>query len=1149
MMDDDASGRVSGRSGETGAARRPRASVSSRLDPAAAADAAAEVDGIRLGACVVDAGMRFVAIDDAFAEVLGRPAGDLIGERVGALFPGLEAIFGDSIREVLSTGEPIFGDSIREVHAAGAPIFAADASSVRDGVLRTTRAWFMPRRGGDGRVDGVSIVVADLAALRRADMLLQTFADLSARLAADEPTEEICRALLVRISASVGATWAAAIGHGPDGGEGPFVAGVGPGAESITERLRHAGPASLPITVALAKGRPIFVPRGRDAIAAFPSLAAMPVTVGAVCAVPGFSRGHASVAIGLVWEEEHAFDDREKHAITAVADLVAQAFDVGRLREEGAAARQRAEESADRTRRLRDLASTLAGAGTVDEVADALLAATADLLGADGACVFTHDPAHGIVRAVRASGSISRAAGAVDGSTVMGGSGTAAVIRAGHPVFFGSHEELERTDDLGSSRASLAGFMQAGAAIPLAAGGVVLGMFALAFDAPHDFGPDERAFLAAVGDVGGQALARAMSARREREMAALVDLAHDAMFVHDAAGTILAWNRGAQETYGWTHDEAVGASAPVLLASEFPAGQEGAIAALLANGAWEGEIVQRRRDGALLVMESRWSTLRLQDGTDAILEVGRDVTARRRAEDQARTDAQRTISALGVLPVSLFMFDRDLRLTWAQRRDRADGRPDGTADLGIAELLPAAEGTETLRAARHVLATGATVRLEVETAGPAGPRTIEYTLGPIRAADGHVEGVIAAGIDVTDRRREEQERRRMEAEVLEARRLESLAVIAGGIAHDFNNILAGIVGNAELALLDLPSHPDSVAQAIDDIRASAMRASELTRQLLAYAGQGRMATSRVDLTDLVAGMQESLRRAVPSTVDLRLVLAPGLPAIDGDAMQLTHVVANLVANSVDAIGDRPGTITVRTATVRVADADPIRDDAPTTVVLTVEDDGEGMDAATRDRMFEPFFTTRFTGRGLGLAAVLGIVQAHNGSIEVDSDTGHGTNVRVLFPAADPAPAASPSAPAGAASGHGRILVVDDEVEVRRVAARALERAGHAVEEVESGEAAIERLRTGGERPEVLVVDLTMPGMDGAATIHDARRIVPGIPAVVMSGYAPDVVAGRFGATEQVLFLQKPFAIGDLVGAVHRAIEAAPPPALVDSSLS
>jgi PAS domain S-box-containing protein len=384
------------------------------------------------------------------------------------------------------------------------------------------------------------------------------------------------------------------------------------------------------------------------------------------------------------------------------------------------------------------------------------------------------------------------------------------------------------------------------------------------------------------------------------------------------------------------------------------------------------------------------------------------------------------------------------------------------------------------------------------------------------------------------------ERQRSEEQLRNAQKLESLGVLAGGIAHDFNNLLVGVLGNAGMAMLELPE--DSPArQPIRDIEVSAQRAAELTRQMLAYSGRGRVHVEPVDLSHVVEEMSQLLRRVISRQAQLSLRLRRGLPAVVADVTQIRQVVMNLITNASDALGESHGTITLETSLIEATPAmlasTYLNEALPAGpyVCLEVSDTGSGMSPETAARIFEPFFTTKFTGRGLGLAAVLGIVRGHKGAIDVQSTSSAGTTFRVLLPASTRrAETTAPPVPAPLGHGSGLVLLVDDEDSVRGLARRVLERGGYSVLEATSGEEALERLAREASDVRAVVLDLTMPGLSGEATLQEIRRRRIDVPVIVSSGYVPE----EEGTLAGVPFLAKPYKPSELIKAVRTAMESA-----------
>lgn len=395
--------------------------------------------------------------------------------------------------------------------------------------------------------------------------------------------------------------------------------------------------------------------------------------------------------------------------------------------------------------------------------------------------------------------------------------------------------------------------------------------------------------------------------------------------------------------------------------------------------------------------------------------------------------------------------------------------------------------------------------------------------------------------DLTERRRAEAERLAIEHQMLEHQRFESLGLLARGIAHEFNNLLGIILGYASLARLGLPTD-SALLEPIDAIVTTARQGATLPRQMLAYAGKGPTVLQRADLNDLVRETSALVSASVSKNVTVHYRLAPALPFVEVDPGQLRQVVMNLVINAAEAVAEQAGEIHITTAVRQVTHGDV---STPVGVVnlhdgdyvcLSVADTGAGMDVATRKRIFEPFFSTKLAGRGLGLAAVAGIVRRHGGAVTVESEPGRGTSFTVILRAADDvrATAVAQEAPSSDGAG-GSVLVVDDNAGVQQVAATMLRRQGLDVQLAGDGRAALERLREHAGRIRCVVLDMTMPGMSGEATLVAIRDFDPGLPVILMSGHSRESVAGQLGGLGAPLFLQKPFTASELRDAVAQAL--------------
>ncbi len=403
--------------------------------------------------------------------------------------------------------------------------------------------------------------------------------------------------------------------------------------------------------------------------------------------------------------------------------------------------------------------------------------------------------------------------------------------------------------------------------------------------------------------------------------------------------------------------------------------------------------------------------------------------------------------------------------------------------------------------------------------------------------------LLLAVTDVTERKWAEEKRLHLERQLQQTQKLESLGVLAGGIAHDFNNLLAIILGNASLALDDLP-HLSPARDNLGAIEATSLRAAELCRQMLAYSGKGQFVIEDIRLGALIGEMVSLLKSSLSKKAVLNLNLKEPLPTMRGDPSQIRQVVMNLVINASEAIGERSGSVTISTGIMECSHeylSDVYLDDRLTEgsyVWLQVADTGCGMDSETQRRIFEPFFTTKFTGRGLGLSAVLGIVRGHRGTLKVYSKPGKGTTIKVLFPIApEGRPAADPydEAMLGDWHGAGVILLVDDEESIRAMGNRMLERLGFQVLAAADGRAALEIYRTRREEIALVLLDLTMPHMDGAETFRELRRIDPAARVVMSSGYTESEIAPRFANERLSGFLQKPYALYALAQCLRNAL--------------
>jgi PAS domain S-box-containing protein len=388
------------------------------------------------------------------------------------------------------------------------------------------------------------------------------------------------------------------------------------------------------------------------------------------------------------------------------------------------------------------------------------------------------------------------------------------------------------------------------------------------------------------------------------------------------------------------------------------------------------------------------------------------------------------------------------------------------------------------------------------------------------------------------------ERRRLEEAVRETQKLESVGVLAAGVAHDFNNVLTAMLGNVSLVRRRLAGGDDQkqLDQFLADAERAGHRAADLVRQLLNYAGKGRREVRPVDICQVVKDALAIVQASVSKKITISHDIPFRCPTLEADVGQLQQLVLNLVLNGAESIGDNRGEVSIR---VRVRDVSAAElaeryvgfalPSRPYTEIQ-VQDTGSGMDERTRQRIFDPFFTTKFMGRGLGLAAALGVVRAHGGGIAVESAPGAGSTFTVLLPAeqASEAPMTIADSITASVRGQGLVLVVEDEVAVRSMLQHSLEELGYTVLTAEHGAQALELLDRSAQKIELVLLDLIMPVMDGAETAVEFHARNPDLPILIMSGVGDHAGLRRLGDVRIAGFVPKPFAPDQLAQAVALA---------------
>ncbi|NMB75484.1 MAG: PAS domain S-box protein [Myxococcales bacterium] len=669
--------------------------------------------------------------------------------------------------------------------------------------------------------------------------------------------------------------------------------------------------------------------------------------------------------------------------------------------------------------------------------------------------------------------------------------------------------------------------------------------------APHAWTDEQIGLIVVLAEIIGSAISRmetmAALAASEEKYRALAESSPEMIYLIDEQGFVKYLNPTAAAMFPGGAAAVAGKHLSELYLPEFAKRHLQAIRAVISSGKTFSSELLERFPGQDRWIDARLSPVRNREGKiTEVLGLSQDITERKRAEQALNEKIQFIASLLRAIPVAVFYKDSQGRYlgcndTFTEIMGVTSEQIKGKT---VHELWPGelAEkyhqmDLELMRRREHQ-----TYEFKVKAKdGKIHP--VIFAKDFFLDSAGKVAGLVGAFLDISDRKRAEEEQAKLQAQLMQAQKMESIGRLAGGVAHDFNNMLGVILGHAELALERLePDHP--LRESLQEIRQAAERSADLTRQLLAFARKQTVTLRVLDLNDKVAGTLQMLRRLIGEDIDLAWRPGADLWRVAIDPAQVDQVLANLCVNARDAIADT-GKVTIETNNVTLSAeycADHPGISPGEYVMLAVSDDGCGMDAETRSHLFEPFFTTKEVGKGtgLGLATVYGIVRQNDGFINVYSEPGQGTTFKIYLPRhtekakAMPEPRQAPT-PAPSAGGE-TILVVEDEPSFRTLCQRMLEGLGYTVIPAATPGEAIRLAREHEGQIDLLITDVVMPEMNGRDLAKNLMSIYPAIRRLFMSGYTANVIAHHGVLDEGVHFLQKPFTQNELAAKVQEALE-------------
>lgn len=623
----------------------------------------------------------------------------------------------------------------------------------------------------------------------------------------------------------------------------------------------------------------------------------------------------------------------------------------------------------------------------------------------------------------------------------------------------------------------------------------------------------------------------------------LKSISPDAITVIDRNHKITMCSRQIESMFGIPCKTLVGKTTDSLYFDRHTRGEKGKIANRLEKyGFHVSYATGKRGNGDLFPLEIITGTI---DGDKGAVILMRDITRRRNTEDALRESEARFELFMRYLPGCAFIKDGDSKYIYLNKYHERIYGWDISKALGKSdsELMPADQANQIAENDKRVLNDNSAIHYVRRTENNDKPISLLTYNFPIPPGSNGSTMIGGISLDITEQEKAEEKHRKIEKQMLQAQKLESLGILGGGIAHDFNNLLMGILGHADLALAKLPK-TDPARRNIEEVVVSTQRAADLANQLLAYSGEGKFVVETVNLSNMVEEMNNLLRVSISKKAKLIFNLDENIPATKCDTTQIRQVIMNLVVNASDAMEDNSGEISIRTGSIPGSDdtfdntylTAPMTDDKY--VYVKISDTGMGMDEATRLHIFDPFFTTKFTGRGLGLAAVMGIIRSHKGSITLDSIPGKGTTFTFYLPASNLTIDEKNNSVNNPESWQscGTVLIADDEQTVLQVAKMMLETMGFDVVTVENGLQALNVIKNDPKKFCCVLLDLTMPDLNGIETYYEMRKLNPEIPVILSSGYNKQDEIAEIQDENLPLFLKKPYRLDSIRNTFREALK-------------